>query len=964
MQINLAEDEVLAISEKVVLRVVDLLDWITEEAHWGRGLEAIWDQECPGAKCNDAATASAAAMLVDSALDFQDVNKEKHNLDTPDPEKSAVVVLSFPRYCRYRGIMKRLEGVTNKWLHNALVMALGGFAVPGRNTRILFCKETFDYPDLEGHEQLCNHLAPNLKGRPRRKRKKRSLSPGGSESNESESSLSTVSSSVKGKQQQSSQPQAHQSLQQHEQQPSCSKHVTLAPPRRNNSLVQSRKSTRVTVSQEEKDFLAKLHAFMKTRRTPIQRVPHLGFKEIDLYAFYTKVQKLGGYNVVTSNRLWKTIYDELGGHQGSTSAATYTRRHYERLLLPYERSIRAEKPVSRNHMKLKEDKKQGTVRSNNQASTSKPNSLAPAAKSSTMASSSKSSASSSAKSSTPSSAKQTTESKETASADMSKEKTADPESKSSLRSVRAKSDKSQELTSAAPATPGKENIPVSNVTEEKVEIKAEPSSLSVSKQNVSKDKTAPEVIDLAEDSPVKIGKTTVPAVKKRKLDILKEGGLEVTAITSPPAVAERRQSVIQHAAPIQASDSQVSITVTPDVSHILGSPATDLASTPSPSLSYDSPTQQQTVNSGQDYNKAITIYTSPEARSRPSSRSGGWTPPRVVQSSSMYARSETTVYGNPKENIDASRQLQPLGHPKPTALFRDEVLDLRVKCVQKPVVTLSRVTNNTPVQGPSRNTPRTLPKPSNSNTSFPTVGGRTVIGTLGSNLEITVVDVPKTAANSSHRNHQLPQSSHHHLLKHSQMQQKSSSSLSNKLTSNRLPGKNENGKYHYSYNNQPIHRNNTAATNGSNSPLVIPSPYPTSSSNGRSGTRLQQLPSTSVPPFLPGGNSSLFPGYLPPTASGNGAKPPFLPILDPLYYASLYNSHVYPPALSAPGFVPPPMFGPSPEQLQLYKDLMNQHHSNMRFPQQNNSVNNYLGLPRDGSTSITPVNHSANPTPK
>jgi hypothetical protein len=40
--------------------------------------------------------------------------------------------------------------------------------------------------------------APNLKGRPRRKRKKRSLSPGGSESNESEeSSLSTVSSTVK-----------------------------------------------------------------------------------------------------------------------------------------------------------------------------------------------------------------------------------------------------------------------------------------------------------------------------------------------------------------------------------------------------------------------------------------------------------------------------------------------------------------------------------------------------------------------------------------------------------------------------------------------------------------------------------------------------------------------------------------------------------------------------------------------
>ncbi|PSN50020.1 hypothetical protein C0J52_03299, partial [Blattella germanica] len=81
--------------------------------------------------------------------------------DDFNAEGSAVVVLSFPRYCRYRGIVKRLEGVANKWLKNALVIALGGFAVPCRHTRILFCKDTFDYPDLEGHELLCNHLVEN-----------------------------------------------------------------------------------------------------------------------------------------------------------------------------------------------------------------------------------------------------------------------------------------------------------------------------------------------------------------------------------------------------------------------------------------------------------------------------------------------------------------------------------------------------------------------------------------------------------------------------------------------------------------------------------------------------------------------------------------------------------------------------------------------------------------------------------
>ncbi|CAF97272.1 unnamed protein product, partial [Tetraodon nigroviridis] len=44
---------------------------------------------------------------------------------------------------------------------------------------------------------------------------------------------------------------------------------------------------------------------------------------------------------VTLDRLWKVVYNELGGCPGSTSAATCTRRHYERLMLPYEEHLRA-----------------------------------------------------------------------------------------------------------------------------------------------------------------------------------------------------------------------------------------------------------------------------------------------------------------------------------------------------------------------------------------------------------------------------------------------------------------------------------------------------------------------------------------------------------------------------------------------------------------------------------------------
>ncbi|KAM7018214.1 LOW QUALITY PROTEIN: AT-rich interactive domain-containing protein 5A [Tautogolabrus adspersus] len=96
------------------------------------------------------------------------------------------------------------------------------------------------------------------------------------------------------------------------------------------------------VLTEEKSFVASLHNFMKDRATPIERIPHLGFKQINLWRIYKAVEKLGGYDAVTARRLWKKVYDELGGSPGSTSAATCTRRHYEKLVLPFERHIKGE----------------------------------------------------------------------------------------------------------------------------------------------------------------------------------------------------------------------------------------------------------------------------------------------------------------------------------------------------------------------------------------------------------------------------------------------------------------------------------------------------------------------------------------------------------------------------------------------------------------------------------------------
>lgn len=99
---------------------------------------------------------------------------------------------------------------------------------------------------------------------------------------------------------------------------------------------QEEKSKDQAEEMSEREFLRDLYIFMKKRDTPIERIPNLGFKQIDLFMMYKTVKELGGYHQVTAQQMWKQVYNMLGGNPRSTSAATCTRRHYEKLLLPYE----------------------------------------------------------------------------------------------------------------------------------------------------------------------------------------------------------------------------------------------------------------------------------------------------------------------------------------------------------------------------------------------------------------------------------------------------------------------------------------------------------------------------------------------------------------------------------------------------------------------------------------------------
>lgn len=60
------------------------------------------------------------------------MEKVRAELGEDGSEEPGVLVVSSAQYCRYRAVLRRLEGQQDNWLNNSLVLALGGFATKTR----------------------------------------------------------------------------------------------------------------------------------------------------------------------------------------------------------------------------------------------------------------------------------------------------------------------------------------------------------------------------------------------------------------------------------------------------------------------------------------------------------------------------------------------------------------------------------------------------------------------------------------------------------------------------------------------------------------------------------------------------------------------------------------------------------------------------------------------------------------
>jgi len=271
---------------------------------------------------------------------------------------------------------------------------------------------------------------------------------------------------------------------------------------------------------------------------------------------------------------------------------------------------------------------------------------------------------------------------------------------------------------------------------------------------------SPEVIDLENESDTSRDKIIIPSFKKRKLEILREGGLEVTAVDldarpsviqsnvamspqqqqqqqqspSLPAtmksIEEKQSPISPYPLPITPNSipKLISVTVTPDIGHMLPSPQEHQNYSPRISaikqlpahhnnnnismMNNNNVTNSRIINLGNSNNTALlqlyananvvpsTISPAQQSNHRfipPNIPNGRLLPPKVTQSRSIFVHNEKTVYGNPKDIFTSppkyrsphphQQQQQRPQHSQMNSSYdsgQGNVLDLTQKSGEKP----------------------------------------------------------------------------------------------------------------------------------------------------------------------------------------------------------------------------------------------------------------------------------------
>ncbi|XP_064205622.1 AT-rich interactive domain-containing protein 5B [Anguilla rostrata] len=253
------EDEVLAVSKKMVIRVEDLVNWTCPEP-------SGWKRSGRKVKGSDGCNGTSPAATSDPGEPKAEPELEREG-GVP-VEQQRVRVLSYLQYCRFRSLQRRIQDPPSSpgppgppGPQDPHLLALGGIRTAHHNTLVLYCRDTFNHPTLDSSARVWTQLgctSLSLKGRPRKRRGRDGKGMERPPLNQSESWIEKMKENVMG---------------------------SVEVPWEGGWLPHP----------EEQPFLDQLFAFMEHRGSPISKVPNLGFKKIDLFLLFSVVKRLGGY---------------------------------------------------------------------------------------------------------------------------------------------------------------------------------------------------------------------------------------------------------------------------------------------------------------------------------------------------------------------------------------------------------------------------------------------------------------------------------------------------------------------------------------------------------------------------------------------------------------------------------------------------------------------------------------------
>ena len=85
-------------------------------------------------------------------------------------------------------------------------------------------------------------------------------------------------------------------------------------------------------------FMKLLTEFCDASGKPLSKIPDVSGKTLDLHLLYTLVGKRGGFEKASADKKWSDIAEHMNMHNTTTShLAQVLKKHYQQLLLPYER---------------------------------------------------------------------------------------------------------------------------------------------------------------------------------------------------------------------------------------------------------------------------------------------------------------------------------------------------------------------------------------------------------------------------------------------------------------------------------------------------------------------------------------------------------------------------------------------------------------------------------------------------